>query len=89
MFDFSLFAAELRKVHPWVSYIVNISVKKLKKIKSSEESKNQFSWIITMGDRTRFKENPKVNIQIVNTYKSYREKKKVLFYKRCEVLNEG
>lgn len=43
MFDFSLFAAELRKVHLWISYIVNISVKKLKIIKSSEESKNQFS----------------------------------------------
>lgn len=28
-----------------------------------------------MGDRTMIKENPKVNIQIVNTYKRYREKK--------------
>lgn len=35
------------------------------------------------------KENPKVNIQTVNIYKRYREKKKVLFYERCEVLNEG
>lgn len=40
-----------------------------------------------MGDRTRVKENPEVNIQIVNIYKRYREKK-VLFYERREVLNE-